>query len=60
MSREITEKLLEEDSKLLKDMERARHTYHCFPTSENEKRYRELEGKYYGENDDIRIYWKTR
>jgi len=28
-------------------------------TEEEEKKYRELEYKYYVENDDIRIFWKT-
>lgn len=59
MSREITPELLEEDSKLLKEMERVYGRLQFNPTAENDKAYRDLAQKYYGENDDIRIYYKT-
>ena len=59
MSREITQELLEEDSRLLKEMERAYARFQFNPTPENDQKRRDLSQKYYGENDDIRMYYQA-
>lgn len=55
MSINITEKILEEDKKILEKMDKLRLEH-----KENTKEYKELFRQYYVDNDDIRIHWQTR